>query len=193
MSDYKRSGFLYSMITALSPNRLILKLLWIFAIITLLSLKEFVINLNKWDNGQISLLTVIINSYAAGTQVIYSSIWDFVTKYFMSSSNASIPIGDLIFGWLFLVGGIFAMFQLGSIIVDILDADIGDTASIFLKLGLTLVFVFVAAASSHFLGGESFIAQSISPVAESIVNQTINQSLINASNISQEIPVISLK
>jgi len=183
MINNNSQGFIKSMFSALSPQRLSLKLLWVFVVITIFSVKELIMNLNLWSIGQITIFKAILDSYLNGTRIIYSSVWDFFTLYILNKTE--IPKGDLIFGILFIIAGFLILYQISSIIIDILDVNVGDIGSPFLKLGLAFVLLFVFSAIIHFTGGESYIGQNIID----ITNQTIlnSSTLINQTNVTATI------
>ncbi len=179
MNNYnQKSGIVKSMFSALSPSRLSLKLLWMFVVITLFSIKELIYNLNLYSNGELNIFLVFWNSYSHGTSIIYSSIWDFFTTYILNW-GVDIPTGDLIFGIFFVLGGLMITYQISSIIVDIFDYDIGDIGSPILKLLLALVLLLLIAALFNITGSESYIAQN---VINQTINEAINQTLTNTTN-----------
>lgn len=182
MNNNNGKGFVNSFFSALMPQRLTLKLLWIFVVITIFSVKEFIMNLNLWGSGQISIFTAVLKSYWNGTRIIYSSIYDFVTTYLLNK-GVEIPIGDLVFGILFGIAGLIICFQVASIIIDILDMNVGDIGSGVLKLLLGIVFVMVLAIIAHYTGTESYIAQNLVEVTNTtLINQTLtNQTMQNAT------------
>lgn len=180
MSNNNRSGLMNSMLNALRPSNIIKKVLYMFVIISFLSIRDFIFYLNLAGQTGKAWWTAILPAYRSGLAVVFASIWTFIVdigtlRFDNFSQNAW---GNLIFGTIFLIGALYVIYQPVSLIIDALDGDKDDITSIFFKIMATLVVVVIISALVYY-GTNTQSALTNIASNSTVMNQTINSTINN--------------
>lgn len=188
MNSDRKTGLMVSFIDAMKPTNILKKTLYMFAVITVLSIREFIYYLNLAGEEGRAWWTAIFPAYYDGLAVIFTSIWGLIVDLASMQFNYinQDAYGNLIFGVLFILGAIYVVYQPVSLLLDILDGQKGETSSIFVKIACSLIAVVIISSIVYYSGGAESVLSTID------TNTTVENVTTNSTNISGETPTISL-
>lgn len=189
MSSNNKDGFVTSLVHAMRPSNLIMKALYMFGVITVLSIREFIYYLNLAGEQSQAWWTAIFPAYREGLAVIFTSIWSLIVDIASFEFNYlnQDAYGNMIFGTIFILGAIYVTYQPVALFIDIIDGKQGDATSMLVKISWTLVAVVVISSIVFYSGG-----------AESVLSTAVNNSTVvenvttNVTNSTSDVPTISL-
>ena len=185
MIENKRNGFVESITDALSPLNILKKLLFMIAVVGILSIRELIYYLNLAGSGDLTWYGAIFRAYYDGLGIIFSSVWSF----FISFTSEILGLGDWFFGILFFLGALYVVYQPVSLIIDALDFKKGHNTNLVFRIMVSLLIVIILSAIIYYSGAESIIGQN-----PSLVNETINSTINVTTNVTNSTGgIITLK